>query len=403
MKSKFFNPLFFATVLFSSLIVTTAYGQTPGQIVISIPGIEYDDPNFTALREALKKNTKVKSVTPAYASGTASITCTYTSNATDLWDEVPKNSKLVFKLAEIDDNSIKLDYTKAKKNTSVATSKKDCFDCDYFPMCTYDLTKSYGGRIFHGIRNDDNSVDYYYCNNGEVIKRWDYTEAVTRTTVTSGQWDDWITTWKDYENKTASLTILRSNVPVGTTWTESISDEGFPYTFTLVAKGIKLIHEDKTYSDVIKVRLRDDYYYYAKNAGYVGKNLVDEQMKQRDIAGKSWQGVWKVTEENGKPVSPNETTEYLSIRETGKADLAYYVKKKSTGKLYWISWHTIPNYDAISEWTVSGNQAGSVLYLKFKYASGKSLDMGRQSVPQSKIIIGTKIYEYLGEKFDFNE
>lgn len=417
MKKPAFYSLTLIAGIFLNSFTTGIHAQTSKAVAISVSGIEYDDPNFTLLRETLKKNTRVKQVKSSYEAGTAQLAFTCNGDAAELWDEIPKTVKQLFKVTSIGGDLIKLDYSKVQSNSSGTDktvqknngNKKDCFDCDYFPMCTYDLTKSYGGRIFHGIREDDNSIEYYYCSNGELIKRWDYTKKVTRKEFTAGLWDDYITTYEDYENKTASLTILKSNVPVGTTWTESISDGGSQYIFTLEAKGIKLIDDGKTYNDVIKVMAytqgsgHKDYHYYAKGVGYVGKNLVDEVMKQRDVAAKIWNGVWKLKEDNGKSISPDETTEYLSIDKEGRADLFYYVTKKSTGKLYRVSPNTIPGYDAISGWSLSDNQTGSVLYLKFKYASGESLDMSRKSVPQKNMTIGTKTYEYLGEKFNFNE
>ena len=56
----------------------------------------------------------------------------------------------------IDDNAIALDYVKTKKTnvdvdktaTTNQANKKDCFDCDYFPICNYDETKSFGGKVY---------------------------------------------------------------------------------------------------------------------------------------------------------------------------------------------------------------------------------------------------------------
>lgn len=118
------------------------------------------------------------------------------------------------------DDAISLDYLNPKKNGGNSTvvanaaqsktnNKKDCFDCDYFPMCTYDVTTKYNGRDFHGIRKDDNSIEYFYCNNGEVIKRWDYTNVVKKQELIQGTWDDYRRTYEDYENKTASLVIMK--------------------------------------------------------------------------------------------------------------------------------------------------------------------------------------------------
>jgi len=399
------------TILCSMMVATLQTNAQPGkQVVVNISGIEYDDPNFTSFREIVKKTAKVSSVKPSYVSGMATLTCVYPGTPSDLWDNIPKGLKQSFKLTSVNDNSIELDYTKSKTNGAAYdktsgtndVNKNNCFDCVYFPMCNYDVTKSYeGGKKFRGIRKDDNSVVYYYCEKGDVIMRWDYTKPVTRQEWVSTGWDNAMISYDEYVNKTASLTILRANLPVGATWTGTVGDK--EHLYRMEAKGIKLIHEGKTYNDVIKVREYSpgsiDYHYYARNVGYVGRNLVDEPMKQRLNAINTWAGIWKLTSDDGNLISPDAITEYLQIGERG-ATLSYYVTKKSTGKFYPVNQSTIPGYDPISQ---LDNQAGSTLFLKFRYASGKDLEMNKNSVPKKTISIGSKIYEYLGERFDFNK
>jgi len=73
--------------------------KNPGnEIGISIGGIDYDDPNFALLKENLQKNKNVRSIKQSYDQGTATITMSYTGNAQDLWEELPKTTKEFFKL-----------------------------------------------------------------------------------------------------------------------------------------------------------------------------------------------------------------------------------------------------------------------------------------------------------------
>ena len=419
MKKQFFKFLSIITTLILAIIATTTYSQTSKQIVISISGIEYDDPNFASLRETLKKNTKVKLVKPSYSSGTASITLTYTSDAIQLWDEIPKSSKLFFKLNTIDDNSISLYYTKAKKSApsvdktiNATATNKGCFDCDYFPLCKYDVVKSYQGKIFRGIRNANNSIEYYFCDNGELIKRWDYTNVVKKQELIQGTWDDYIRTYDDYENNTASLVIMKSNVPIGTNWTGRVSENGSTYTFTLEAKGIKLIHDGKTYSDVLRIsvitsgNLRHDFHYYARNTGYIGKNIMEPTKLGRkemyELCAK-WCGFWKLIEAGGKAIAPEETTRYIEITNEGNVG-SYRAVKKADGKLYTTE---MPMKSSWSAWAIESDTAiffdnwgwrGSPGYNAF--VSGETI--GKNSVPQKLMTFGTSIYEYIGPDIQFN-
>ena len=61
MKKNILKP-FLSIAVLCLFIITNTQAQSANKITISVKDIEYDDPNFTALRETLKKNPKVKLV-----------------------------------------------------------------------------------------------------------------------------------------------------------------------------------------------------------------------------------------------------------------------------------------------------------------------------------------------------
>lgn len=239
-----------------TVVYNMLYSQVTKQITISVQGIEYENPGFINLRENLKKNTKVKSIKPSFSEGVAMLTINYPDDASQLWDEVAKPVKLPFKLEAIDDESISLTYaTGQNKKTAPSlpvkannkiTKKGDCFDCDYFPFCVFDETKSYGGKIYHGIRGDDEAITYYNCDNGVVTTKWESVTAVVKGDAFNGFYDD-------EETKLHTMTVLKSNVSAGTEWVQK--DDGYDNTFKMLEKGLKLTHDGKVYNDVIKIRL----------------------------------------------------------------------------------------------------------------------------------------------------
>jgi hypothetical protein len=79
-------------------------------ISILIQNIEYDDANLVTLKEYLKKSKGVKSVLMQYKSATAIMEVMFKGKSTDLWDELPHESKDPFKLLEANDNSLTLQY-----------------------------------------------------------------------------------------------------------------------------------------------------------------------------------------------------------------------------------------------------------------------------------------------------
>ncbi len=295
------------------LIFTTsfsiAYSQTTKQITISVQGVEYEDPRFTALREMLKKNPKVRSVKPAFSEGIATLTLNYTGDASELWDEVPKSSKQSLKLEAIDDDTISLTSITGKNKTTVSNTasksnnqpvknvttkpknpdKKDCGDCEYFPICDYDGTKSFQGKIFRKLEYDEGIV-YYNCDNGVVAKKWEII-------LTSDQGDE-------ISKGFTTMIILKSNVPVGTKWSTEIdkyfnpfSSMKYTYTWEITAKDININLNGTDYKNVIVVeeKIGSAYFtgtsnfinYYAKGVGFI-KRISEAEANSEKLTANSW-------------------------------------------------------------------------------------------------------------------
>lgn len=79
-------------------------------ISIMIQNIEYDDNNLSVLKEYLKKTKGVKAVLMQYKAATAMMEVMFKGKSTELWDELPRESKEPFKLIEANDNNITLQY-----------------------------------------------------------------------------------------------------------------------------------------------------------------------------------------------------------------------------------------------------------------------------------------------------
>jgi hypothetical protein len=77
---------------------------------ISISNIEYGDPNLSVLKDELKKIKGIKSVSTEFQSNTITLKVPFKGNPTDLWDRLPSNSKVPFKVIEATNNNIVLEY-----------------------------------------------------------------------------------------------------------------------------------------------------------------------------------------------------------------------------------------------------------------------------------------------------
>jgi hypothetical protein len=329
MKKK----LNYAFVLILLTLSFKGYSQESKQITISVQGIEYDSPNFIALKENLKKNPKVKSLKPSYTSGIAILLFTYSGEASGLWDELPKSNKQFYKLETINENLIALIYIKPQSTNAVSnkiqtTNSNSSSGCDYFPLNNYDETISYGGKKYFGFRQDDNSVTYYNCENGIVTKKWETTETVIKGDAFDGYYDD-------YVKKAHTLLILKSNSPTETSWKQI--DAGFEYNFKLVEKGITLTYEGKEYVDVLKVKMvklvtkemKDKaamlqgfvnikeeayFYYYAKKVGYIKSDDIYQAL---------------VTSGEIKPLSPTSSNTLSDLFTKGESEIKKDVQIKN--------------------------------------------------------------------------
>jgi hypothetical protein len=404
---KVFKPLFLIIVLIDCILVSH---QVHAQVYIQISGIEGADSNCVRLVRTLqaKNETKVISAKKDYTSGIYQIVSQYKGTASKLWNNLTADIRQPFKLKSINDEVISLNYQgegidkpmliDKKTATAANLKKKGCFECDYFPLCKYDVTKSYGGKEFRGIRHEDNSIEYYYCEDGVLTKRWEYSSKITRQEFIQGTWDDYVRTYEDYVNKTASMVILKSNVPIGTTWAGQISEEGSQYVFTMNAKGIKVNHNGNTNNDVIKVKAQAkgnpdaDYFYYANGVGYIGKNLlepVELGTGEKRIACQNWCGFWKQTEMNGRKIPADSIILYLRI-ETDGDGVFFNVRKKADEKLY------IVREPTPADWSVWKEQSDTLIYLKNRFWNNKGFAFGKNSIPQKILYFNGFTFEYLG-------
>jgi hypothetical protein len=295
MRKNILNRLLFIAVLSLFNITNTVQAQSVNKITISVKDIQYDDPNFTALRETLKKNPKVKLVKPSYTSGVAILSFTYAGEASQLWEEIPKSSKRFFNLGELGDDAISLNYINPKKNegnssavTNAAqtktTNKKDCFDCDYFPLCKYDVTKTFGGgHVYRGIQISDDYIEYFNCENGIVTKKWVTSFNPKYKTVDYDPFNK-IQTEIYYEGQPVYTThteiVLNSHVPEGEGWEgEKHPDDwkGAKHRFMILERDIPLVVDGIKYDNVIAVSDKYAYYLYAKGIGLIKKVENDNE------------------------------------------------------------------------------------------------------------------------------
>lgn len=236
-KNIFFLSL---TVILFFVQTIQVSGQT-GQVTITINPIEYENANLKSLKEALKKTPKVTGLKSSYAENAATLTMDYPGTAEELWDKVPAANKKNFKLILIDEDKIELTSIIGQSKSNVSppvtkssnqpVKKSDCFDCDYFPFCKFDFSRSFNGEIWKGIDNDDGNETFYHCKNGEIKMK--------------------IGTSIGFE----TFTALKCNEPKGYSWNETIDLNGvkFYYTHTILDKGFSLTVNGQTYPNVLKV------------------------------------------------------------------------------------------------------------------------------------------------------
>lgn len=269
-------------------------------ILITVKGIEYDDPAFEDLRKSVKGNMKVKQANPGFTGDMAKISLQYQGNAAELWDELPQSCKQNFKVTAIDENKIELQLKTAVKQTTSKTTeikKEECIDCYYYKSCNFDSSIVFNGNVYRGNKSKGY---YYFCKNGFL-----YSKSV------SG---------KD----AFSQIIFKAYEPVGTNWTDTFGTTIIKKT--IISKVIGIVYNKTYYDDVLIVYFADNSlianYYYAKGSGFIKRDTVEKDFNPalaaslKGTVDQSLTGVWK----NYNPV--NKTNYYYKF--DGDGTFAYY-------------------------------------------------------------------------------
>ena len=92
--------------------MNSLFGGKKDTIQIFISDIEYDDANLSLLKESLKKIKGGKFVNMQYKSSNAILEVSYKGSSTDLWDQIPPDSRKAFKIVEANDNNMTLSVRK---------------------------------------------------------------------------------------------------------------------------------------------------------------------------------------------------------------------------------------------------------------------------------------------------
>lgn len=88
--------------------MNTLFRVKKDTIQIFVSDVEYDDANLTDLKESLKKVKGGKFVNMQYKASNAVLEVCFKGNSTQLWDELPADSKKGFKILEANDNALTL-------------------------------------------------------------------------------------------------------------------------------------------------------------------------------------------------------------------------------------------------------------------------------------------------------
>lgn len=84
------------------------FGGKKDTIQIFVSDVDYDDANLSLLKESLKKIKGGKFVNMEYKSSNAILEVSYKGSSTELWDQIPVDSKKAFKIVEVNDNNMTL-------------------------------------------------------------------------------------------------------------------------------------------------------------------------------------------------------------------------------------------------------------------------------------------------------
>lgn len=90
--------------------VNKLFARKSDSMSIAVADIDYDNAHLSQLREGIKKLKSVRSVLMRYNGTTATMEITYKGKPTDVWDNLPATTKSAFKIVELGDKNIKLNY-----------------------------------------------------------------------------------------------------------------------------------------------------------------------------------------------------------------------------------------------------------------------------------------------------
>lgn len=90
--------------------VNKMFARKGDSMTIEVAGVEYDNSHLTQLKDGIKKLKSVRSLVMRYSGTTATMEIIFKGKATDLWDNLPATTKSSFKISELGDKNIKLDY-----------------------------------------------------------------------------------------------------------------------------------------------------------------------------------------------------------------------------------------------------------------------------------------------------
>lgn len=98
----------YAVTDFKKSMNTLFHSNKKDTIQIFVSDVDYDDANLAMLKESLKKIKGGKFVNMQYKTSNAVLEVSYKGSSTQLWDEIPVDSKKGFKIVEANDNNLTL-------------------------------------------------------------------------------------------------------------------------------------------------------------------------------------------------------------------------------------------------------------------------------------------------------
>jgi len=87
---------------------TLFHSNKKDTIQIFISDVDYDDANLSLLKESLKKIKGGRFVNMQYKASNAILEVSFKGSSTQLWDEIPADSRKAFKIVEANDNNLTL-------------------------------------------------------------------------------------------------------------------------------------------------------------------------------------------------------------------------------------------------------------------------------------------------------